>query len=114
MRTTKLFGIVLAGLLAALLQIEPADALNVKSWVSHTGSDASPCTVAQPCATFQRAHDQTSPGGEIGVFTPGDYGPSLIIARSISITADGAGEASIVPLASTNGIGIDVDAGGVV
>jgi len=92
---------VLAAMLA-LLQGAPAraQALNAKSWVSNVGSDANLCTLAQPCATFQRAHDQTNAGGEVGVLTPGDYGgvglPRLTITKSINITNDGTGEASIL------------------
>jgi hypothetical protein len=43
------------------------------------------------CRTFQRAHDATSPHGEIVALTPGDYG-LLRIVKSISVTGvEGAG-----------------------
>ena len=98
-----------AGLLA-LLCAAPAHASNSKSWVSNSGSDANACSLAQPCATFQRAHDQTAAGGEIGVLTPGDYGgigiPRVSVTKSISITNDGSGEATIL-----GSIGIEIAAG---
>src|SRR5262249_44569544 len=88
---------------AVLIVVLPgtaAHALNVKSWVANFGNDGNDCSLVHPCATFQRAHDQTNPGGEIGVLTPGDYGgsgaPELPIVKSITVTNDGAGEASIL------------------
>ena len=102
---------VLGGMLA-LLQGAPARAQNAKSWVANSGSDANPCTLAQPCATFRRAHDQTNAGGEIGVLTPGDYGgfalpngrPQLNITKSIDITNDGTGEASVLTAPTAAGV----------
>jgi hypothetical protein len=62
------------------------------SFVSVTGDDARNCaTPATACRTFQRAHDATSPHGEIIALTPGDYRP-LTITKSISVTGvEGAG-----------------------
>src|SRR5262249_42761924 len=89
---------------AVLIVVLPgtaAHALNVKSWVANFGNDGNDCSLAHPCATFQRAHDQTNPGGEIGVLTPGDFGGTntsvnkFFIGKAINITNDGSGEASI-------------------
>src|SRR5262249_53759036 len=66
-----------------------------------------------PCATFQRAHDQTSDGGEIGVLIPGDYGP-LTISKSIHITNDGSGDATVLATANGTGIRINAFAGDIV
>jgi hypothetical protein len=93
----------------ALLHGTPAQALNAKSWVSNGGSDLNPCTLASPCATLQRAHDQTNSGGEISILDPGDYVGGIIVNKSISISNDGAGEASIEKTGST---GITINAGG--
>jgi hypothetical protein len=62
------------------------------SFVSVTGDDARSCaTPATACRTFQRAHDATSPHGEIVALTPGDYRP-VTITKSISVTGvEGAG-----------------------
>jgi hypothetical protein len=78
--------VALAGLAAA-----PALAGSV-SFVSVTGDDARSCaTPATACRTFQRAHDATSPHGEIIALTSGDFRP-VTIYKSISITGvEGAG-----------------------
>jgi hypothetical protein len=62
------------------------------SFVSVTGDDARSCaTPGTACRTFQRAHDATSPHGEIIALTPGDYRP-VTITKSISVTGvEGAG-----------------------
>jgi hypothetical protein len=62
------------------------------SFVSVTGDDARNCaTPATACRTFQRAHDATSPHGEMIALTPGDYRP-VTITKSISVTGvEGAG-----------------------
>src|SRR5262249_36238946 len=94
MTSASALSIIALGAILALLPGGPAQALNAKSWLSNTGNDANDCTLAHPCATFQRAHDLTASGGEIGVLTPGDYvGPT--ITKSIHITNDGTGEATI-------------------
>src|SRR5262249_3500959 len=77
------------------------------------------CTLAHPCATFKRAHDQTSPGGEVGVLTPGSYAATsssigLSISKSINVTNDGVGEASIVAPADGDGIFVGGGKGDVV
>jgi len=82
---------ILAGLLASMLHVAPAWA--VKLWVAGNGNDGNPCTAAQPCATFAHALMALPAGGEIGVLSPGDFGP-FQTDRSISITNDGAGEAT--------------------
>lgn len=100
----------------ALLAVEPAQALSAKTFVSNSGSDASPCTIGSPCATFQRAHDQTSPGGEVDVLTAGDYGggSTLTISKAINIINDGVGEASVLAGGLVNGIKISAGAGDIV
>jgi hypothetical protein len=56
------------------------------SFISVAGDDARNCaTPATACRTFQRAHDATSPHGEIIALTPGDY-RAVTIAKSISVT----------------------------
>jgi hypothetical protein len=78
---------------AALACLAAAPALaGAVSFVSVTGDDTRNCaTPATACRTFQRAHNATSPHGEIIALTPGDFRP-LTIAKSISVTGvDGAG-----------------------
>jgi hypothetical protein len=59
------------------------------------GNDINNCDRLTPCRTFQRAHDQTLPNGEITVLDPGGYG-TLTISKAISIINDGVGEAGIL------------------
>jgi len=92
----------------ALLCATPARALSLK-WVANTGTDGAACgTLTSPCRTFQQAHDNVANGGEIGVLTPGDYG-TFVISKSVSVTNDGSGEASV--LVGTNSTGIKIAAG---
>jgi len=101
---------VTAGLFALVVAIAPAHGQQARSFVSGLGSDlnAPNCTRTAPCRTFQKAHDNTLPTGEITVLDPGSYG-SVIINRNISIINDGVGEAGA--LVSGGGVGIAVDAG---
>jgi len=111
--TQSAFSLITLGAIVALLQAAPAQAANNKSWVANSGSDANDCSLAHPCATFQHAHDQTNPGGEVGVLTPGDYGSGLQITKSINITNDKTGEATIRVSANLTGISFNVADGDV-
>jgi hypothetical protein len=64
----------------------PAHAQRV--FVSGHGLDTNPCTVTQPCRTFQQAHNTAAANGEIDVLDPAGYGP-LTITKGISIQAHG-------------------------
>src|SRR5262249_38632595 len=90
--------------------VPPAHAQQARSFVSGFGSDlnAPNCTRTAPCRTFQKAHDNTLPSGEITVLDAGSFG-SVIINRNISIINDGVGEAGA--LVSGGGVGITVNAG---
>jgi Right handed beta helix region len=52
------------------------------------GSDANDCLRETPCQTFQRAHDMSTPNGEINAITPGNYS-SVIITKPITIDGNG-------------------------
>ncbi len=93
-------GVVLGGMLGSA----PAMAGLNRTYVSTAGDDANPCTAASPCRTFQVAHDNTNPGGEILVLNPGGFG-LLNITKSISINNDGVGEIGFL------GGGITINAG---
>src|SRR5262249_34333145 len=56
--------------------------------VAAQGLDANLCTFAQPCRTFQHAHNVVAAGGEIDVLDPPGYG-SGTISKSISIQGHG-------------------------
>jgi len=82
----------LASLLALGLAAAPAQALNTRSFISANGVDTNPCTRTAPCRTLQKAHDSTSPGGEINMLDPAGYG-IVTITKAISIVDDGVGSA---------------------
>ena len=90
----------------------PASAQNIKSYVSNSGSNANACdSVAHACATFQTALTKTIAGGEIAVVDTGDYG-EVLIGQQVSISNDGAGEASMfVGDTPLTGAGIIIGAG---
>jgi hypothetical protein len=86
--------IVRSGLLAATavalaVLAAPAYAAGAnRTFVSAVGSDANPCTLAQPCRTLQVAFNATANNGEIEVLDPTGYG-SLNITHGISIQGHG-------------------------
>jgi hypothetical protein len=59
-------------------------------FVSGLGLDTNPCTVTQPCRTFQQAYNTVPANGEINVLDAAGYGP-LTITHGISIQAHGFG-----------------------
>lgn len=71
-----------------------------------TGSDANDCVFETPCQTFQRAHDQTLPNGEINVLGPGNYS-AVTITKPITIDGNG-NQATITPF----GFGVTVNLSG--
>jgi hypothetical protein len=102
MNHTKIIVAVVLALAAAL----PAHAQQPRSFVSPTGSDSNPCTLASPCRTFQGAIAQTNAGGEIAVLGSAGYnaGATFNIDKPISIVNPGAFEAGIVVPSGGNGI----------
>jgi hypothetical protein len=60
------------------------------SWVASNGSDGNPCTRAQPCLTFQHAHDVTAAGGVVKAVDAADYG-IIFITKAITIDGNGVG-----------------------
>src|SRR5262245_49163102 len=89
---------------AAILAAPPAEAQS-RVFVAAQGSDSNPCTFAQPCRSFQQAHDTVTARGEIDVLDPAGYG-ALTITKSISIQGHG-----FAGLAVPSGDGITVNAG---
>jgi hypothetical protein len=74
----------------------PAQALSDRTWVSGLGTNSGACTRAAPCATFQFAHDQTYPGGEINCVDAGSYG-ALSINKSITVSCEAGTAGILVP-----------------
>lgn len=102
----NIFGLAPAALLLCAFSFSPAFAAPAQklAWVSKlSGNDAADCgSVANPCRTFQFAHDNiVVAGGTIYVRDSGGYGP-VAISKAISIINDGNGVASIS--ASVDGV----------
>jgi Right handed beta helix region len=89
---------VLLALVVTVLASIPAHAQQ-RVFVSGYGLDTNPCTVTQPCRTFQQAYNTAAANGEIDVIDPAGYGP-LTITKGISIQAHGFG--GITSTASCN------------
>jgi hypothetical protein len=87
---------VLVALIVAALGSIPAHAQPLRVFVSGLGLDTNPCTVNQPCRTFQQAHDTAAANGEIAVLDPAGYG-ALTITKGISIQGHGFGGIIAVP-----------------
>src|ERR1022692_1938283 len=83
-----LFAVIAALLATVALCAAPAQAQPSRVFVAAQGSDTSPCTFAQPCRTFQQAHDTVAVGGEIDVLDPAGYG-AVTISKAISIQGHG-------------------------
>src|SRR5262245_56536857 len=81
----------------------PAQAQS-RVFVAAQGLDSNPCTFAQPCRSFQKAHDTVVAGGEIDVLDPAGYG-AVLITKAISIQGHG-----FAGLAVPSGDGITVNA----
>jgi hypothetical protein len=78
-----------------------------RTFVSSTGSDSSPCTVTQPCATFVAAYNAVAPNGIVAALDPGKYGPLTITGP---VTINGNGWAAIPATAQGNGITVNAGA----
>src|ERR1700721_110894 len=63
-----------------------------RTFVSSSGGDTNPCTVAAPCATFAQAYSMVAPNGIVAALDPGKYGPLTITGP---VTIDGNGWAAL-------------------
>jgi len=97
---------LIAGLIGLVVSIAPAHAQLARTFVSSLGNDANDCNRLTPCRTFQRAHDNSLPLGEITVLDAGGYG-SVTITKAISIINDGVGEAGVLVSGGANGITVN-------
>ena len=87
--------VVVAAAVVALGATPAGAAAPTKVWVSNAGVDSGTCgAVTAPCRSFFQASQNVAAGGDVGVLTPGDYGQPNII-KSMNITNDGVGEATI-------------------
>jgi hypothetical protein len=68
----------------------PAQAQQVRAFVSGGGLDTNTCSLAQPCRTFQHAHDIVPANALIEALDPAGYQP-VTITKGISIQGHGYG-----------------------
>jgi len=92
----------------AIVASAPANAASLtRTFVSSTGIDTNPCTITQPCATFNAAYNAVQANGIISALDPGKYGPLNV---NMPVTINGNGWAAITAPAGADGI--DVNASG--
>src|SRR5262244_77055 len=103
----KRIALLSTAVLVAMLASTSAYALSNRTFVSGTGSDANPCSLAAPCRSFAGALLQTSAGGEIAVLDTAGYGAATI-TQAVSIVNEEGVEAGITV---TSGDGITINAG---
>jgi hypothetical protein len=82
-----------------------------RTFVSSSGVDGNPCTIAQPCATFGRAFMLTQPKGIIAALDPGKYGALTI---TYPVTINGNGWAAITATPTGAGVTINASSGNVI
>ena len=82
-----------------------------RTFVSSSGVDTNPCSIAAPCATFAHAYTLTQPTGIIAALDPGKYGPLII---TYPVTINGNGWAAITAPAQGSGITISAGVGNVI
>src|SRR5215471_15588279 len=109
--TMRTINLSLVGMALLLIGASPAQAQNFRSWVSRAGSDASACTIAAPCLTFNGALGKTNPGGLINCLDAGDFGGGgFTIAKSITIDCTGAFAGFLANTPGVFGISINASA----
>jgi hypothetical protein len=84
-----------------LLLTGVSDATVPRAFVSTGGSDANPCSAAQPCRSFNQALTVVEAGGEIVVQNSGGYSTGFTIAQSVTIDATGV-NASVISTTATD------------
>src|SRR5215471_10444859 len=100
----KRIALMSAATVVATLASTGAYALSNRTFVSGTGSDANPCSLAAPCRSFAGALLQTAAGGEIAVLDTAGYG-AVSIAQAVSIVNEEGVEAGITVTAGNAIIG---------
>src|SRR5215472_5259278 len=105
------FLLIPAIVVVAILQLAPAYGQAMRTYVSGTGKDGAPCTLANPCRTLQTALGLTRPGGEIRSLDSADYG---YVTINQAVTLLGAHGATGVLAANVSGVTINAGANDVV
>lgn len=96
------------GVVCLLLAAAPLATAQNRTFVSSTGVDTNPCTVALPCRTFAAALLVTPAKGEILALDTAGYG-QVTITRSVTIDGNGTRSsisgASVVPVTINDPLG---------
>lgn len=92
-------------LLCGVIQMSPASAAAVRTFVASTGTDTGGCSRAAPCRSFAYAVTQTAAGGELVALDSAGYGAATI-TQAISIVNTAGNLGSIAVPAGQNGITI--------
>jgi len=85
LRKVAVFIAALGAVVLMLVWGAPVHAQPLRTWVSSFGSDANPCSLTQPCQTFDGAIPKTAVGGEVNCLDASGYGSVTI---RVSITLD--------------------------
>jgi hypothetical protein len=88
------------------VQAQAQYGLLTHSFVSSSGVDTNPCTIAAPCATFVYAYAAIGSNGIIAALDPGKYGPLTIIGP---VTINGNGWAAVTGAAEANAITVNAN-----
>jgi Right handed beta helix region len=111
--TTRMLGLIVAGLFAAFCATSAVNAQATRTWLQGTGDDLNPCSRTAPCLTFSSAMSKTVAGGVVDVVDPGDFtfnaATSLSITRSMTLESVG----QIAALKSTGVDAIDINGAGI-
>ena len=91
MRSKYFLAIAMAVALAVSAAAPAGASTLTRTFVSSTGSDANPCTVAQPCATFAAAYSAVAQNGIVAALDPGKYGPLNITGPVTIVRLPGNG-----------------------
>jgi hypothetical protein len=99
------FGVALLSVIVIVASASAhAQGTLTRTFVSSTGVDSNPCTIAQPCASFAAAYRAVAADGIVAALDPGKYGPLNIL---YPVTINGNGWAAIT--GTPNGAGITVN-----
>src|SRR4051812_32547241 len=91
----------------SLLFTAGAQAQLFRAYLSSTGSDANPCTVAAPCRLLPAALNAVANGGEIWILDSANFNTGTVnIAKSVSIIGVPGQIASVVALGGAPAISI--------
>jgi len=103
----KCIKLSLCGLIVASTFSVLAHAQATRTYISGSGDDANPCSLANPCKTFAGAISKTTAGGEIDALSPGSYG-AITITKALTIDGSASLGSAII---AASGVGVTVNAG---